>query len=582
MEIVTAQCTSELIYSFELSRKLNALREEESFCDVTLVVSGGEFRAHKTVLAASSPYFSSLFANTDRRKKIVNIEVLQASVMEDVLTYLYTGRVKISESNVQELVASASYLDIAELKESGSKFLEERLCIYNSLSSFTLAEASNLPELKEASRDMILKNFSLVSKTEEFLRLSAAQLESWLSNDSLENIKSEREVYAEALLRWYNFDEKNRGADFSKLFEHIPLASLPSVFLSTNVLQEEVVKKKINAQQCIDLVVKAAKRQTMVSDGHLPLKKPRKCLQTHADCIVVTGGFKESGERITSTKCFVPYENKWYDVSPMTTARTAHGMVTCQGFIFAIGSSSGPDVASVERYDPRINSWASVAPLSHRSLLGGIASLNGFLYVIGGKEDGCKCVNASVQRYNPTTNMWQLIAPLNVPRFSICTVADGDFLYAIGGADSTEWTKTVERYDSGSDTWEEITSMNERKFCPIGTLAHDKIFIVGSSRHNNSEITCSNNCEVYDPPTEQWQCIASTDVLSFTKIAWADGKLFLCGGYDGNDQTQRRKVKSYSLVDDRWVDELQLPFDVTMFGCCTAQIPRNALVQEIK
>ena len=287
----------ELLYSFELSRKLNALRMEKNLCDVTLVVNGGEFRAHKSVLVASSPYFSSLFANTDRRRKILSIEGLQASVMEDVLTYLYTGSVKISESNVQELVASASYLDIAELKELGSKFLEERLCIYNSLSSFTLAEASNLPELKEASRDMILKNFSLVSKTEEFLRLSAAQLESWLSNDSLENINSEREVYAEALLRWYNFDEKNRGADFSKLFEHIPLASLPSVFLSTNVLQEEVVKKKINAQQCIDLVVKAAKRQTMVSDGHLPLKKPRKCLQTHADCIVDTGGFKESGEQ---------------------------------------------------------------------------------------------------------------------------------------------------------------------------------------------------------------------------------------------------------------------------------------------
>ena len=41
---------------------LESLKVSGALCDVILVVAGQEFKAHKVILAASSPYFKAMFA----------------------------------------------------------------------------------------------------------------------------------------------------------------------------------------------------------------------------------------------------------------------------------------------------------------------------------------------------------------------------------------------------------------------------------------------------------------------------------------------------------------------------------------
>ena len=41
--------------------KLNQQRLSNQFCDITLLIEGEEYRAHKAVLAACSEYFNELF-----------------------------------------------------------------------------------------------------------------------------------------------------------------------------------------------------------------------------------------------------------------------------------------------------------------------------------------------------------------------------------------------------------------------------------------------------------------------------------------------------------------------------------------
>lgn len=48
-------------HSQTMLEKLNRQRLNNQFCDITLLIEGEEFRAHKAVLAACSDYFHELF-----------------------------------------------------------------------------------------------------------------------------------------------------------------------------------------------------------------------------------------------------------------------------------------------------------------------------------------------------------------------------------------------------------------------------------------------------------------------------------------------------------------------------------------
>lgn len=59
-------------YRQELTERFDTLRRNDSFCDVTIAVKGEEFKAHKDILAASSPFFRSLL-ESGMRERVTNI-----------------------------------------------------------------------------------------------------------------------------------------------------------------------------------------------------------------------------------------------------------------------------------------------------------------------------------------------------------------------------------------------------------------------------------------------------------------------------------------------------------------------------
>ena len=93
-------------YEENLYKRMDDFRRQEILCDTILQVDGQEFPAHKNVLAACSEYFLGLFTSDMKEKHQleVKLEGFRAFVMNDLLHYIYTGEVEITDENVKELV----------------------------------------------------------------------------------------------------------------------------------------------------------------------------------------------------------------------------------------------------------------------------------------------------------------------------------------------------------------------------------------------------------------------------------------------------------------------------------------------
>ena len=70
------------------------------------------FKAYRNVLSAASPFFCKLFQSDmkENREGIVRFEEISSVVMEDVLEFICTGSVEITQENSRNLIAAANYL----------------------------------------------------------------------------------------------------------------------------------------------------------------------------------------------------------------------------------------------------------------------------------------------------------------------------------------------------------------------------------------------------------------------------------------------------------------------------------------
>ena len=108
-------------------------------CDVILVVKDGkEFKAHGQVLSEASPFFGKLL-NTDMKESkegIIRLEMFSESVIRNTLEFVYTSHVPIlTEDNVRDLIVTADYLLLQNLKSLTEGFLLQKLDTSNCFST---------------------------------------------------------------------------------------------------------------------------------------------------------------------------------------------------------------------------------------------------------------------------------------------------------------------------------------------------------------------------------------------------------------------------------------------------------------
>lgn len=77
-----------------LAGSFASLLESQVLSDITFVVQGFHFKAHRAILATRSEYFDAMFSGGFMESKKDEFEVLDVSseVFENLLIYIYTNQ----------------------------------------------------------------------------------------------------------------------------------------------------------------------------------------------------------------------------------------------------------------------------------------------------------------------------------------------------------------------------------------------------------------------------------------------------------------------------------------------------------
>ncbi|XP_058864859.1 zinc finger and BTB domain-containing protein 22-like [Acipenser ruthenus] len=107
-----------------LLESLNQQRLEGQLCDLSIQVQGQEFRAHRCVLAASSPYFHDqvLLKNVS---SVVLPSVMDPLAFESVLGSAYTGRLSMLTDEIVNYLTVGSVLQMWHVVDKCSELLRE-------------------------------------------------------------------------------------------------------------------------------------------------------------------------------------------------------------------------------------------------------------------------------------------------------------------------------------------------------------------------------------------------------------------------------------------------------------------------
>ena len=554
-------------FCVEIMKRLDIQRKKGQFCDVVLEVCNGEdqarFNAHRVVLSAASPFFYSALNSDMKESKegLIRLEDTSKIAIEQLLDYLYTGHVDVTEHNAFDLLKIADFLVIPSLKEVSSKVIIQTLSSSNCLMVYYLAVNYRCIELQEKARDFIYANFTRVVEHEDFLNLTVSEVEEWISSDEIK-VRGEEDVF-QAIVKWADQNGDGEREKFLKLFRHVR-----PIYLSRNYVLNDILPHALvtNDKACTDFVLDAVKDVSSGSEECFFAQAPRNCLKTTEDCLVVSGD--------TKTLCYVPYENKWYQMADKAGG-SFHSASAYHGKVY-INHGTGVDYA-IERFDPAANSWSPLmsysGEMSHFSAA--VVYFQGSLYVIGGRKRGevANCVH----KYNADTNLWQEVAPMNVSRSSLRAVADKDNIYAIGGkVDNQNLLDVVERFDSKMNSWCRVASMLEKKSLPCVAILNARVFLFGGFTSFSPPHVCSS-IEMYDPTSNLWTAIqgisAPTCFFSATSFK---GSVYVIGR-----QTQESSVSLSLLIYDveknEWKHCASVPPISVPMSLAPLRIPRDIL-----
>jgi len=533
---------------------MQEMRLAGQLCDVVLIGGTVEIPAHKVVLASTSEYFHLMFTNNfeEAKNTIIPIMDLKPEILDLLVEYCYTGKILITEDNLENLFAASMMLQFCEITDACYKILKNKLKPDNCLGFKAFAEAYGHTDLVSYCNSYISKKFLEVVKQEEFLELNLEQLLDLISSDKIA-LENEDPVF-ESIMLWINNDRDSRSRHFPDIMKHVRFTFCSSDYFIRKGQNDSLITEFINKQEFVCRLRKMLLKEESAQSLKSLCNKPR---QYHPNAIVVIGGRSNSNKCPNSVKCYFFKEKQWSIIGDIPDSRVSSGAAVVGDKVFVVGGWKNEDIlSSVFMYDSSFDTWTSSVPCLQSGRSGhGVAVLTNRIYAVGGiNMEGNELDTAEVLdvAMGGRTQAWRNIANMNTRRRGVAIGVLNGKLLAVGGHDGKRCLSSVESYDPETDTWSPVADMTVPRYGAGVAVLNGFLYCVGGRSSRVEKIV-----EKYNPDTNSWSLVTKMNhSRTYAGVVTYKGCLYVIGGYCGKSLTS---IEMYDPRKDTWIIAGKMP-----------------------
>ncbi|XP_010527659.1 PREDICTED: ARMADILLO BTB ARABIDOPSIS PROTEIN 1 [Tarenaya hassleriana] len=145
---------------------------DPTLSDITFLIDGRQFYAHKICLVASSDTFRAMFDGLYKEKDAQNVEIpnIRWEVFDLMMRFIYTGAVNITKDIAQDLLRAADQYLLQGLKRLCEYTIAQDISVDNITLMYELADAYNASTLRQSCMLFVLEHFNKLSTKQWFLK----------------------------------------------------------------------------------------------------------------------------------------------------------------------------------------------------------------------------------------------------------------------------------------------------------------------------------------------------------------------------------------------------------------------------
>ncbi|KAM4701881.1 kelch-like protein 34 [Discoglossus pictus] len=556
------------------------LRAHGHLCDVSLVVDGQEFPAHKSLLACSSDYFRAMFKDYTRESQstVIHLKVVTATGLHNILDFIYTSWLSLSINTLEDTLEAARYLQVLEALPLCTRFMINSCDLDNCCFFANVALKYYLSDALIETEKYLIKNLwkllQLDINQTELLELNFKSMLSILKSDDVPRVNEKCMVHL--VLKWLQYD-RNRIGNAKILFENLRFALLPLDTLRKLYTQSEVpltasiksmIIKAIDYHSC-------PTRQPLWQDKFSTLRNLK-------GWIMLVGG-TASGQFVDDVLAFDVYNHKWRSVTHLQLKVQNHGVCVIGNFLYVLGGETPESLNDdpkntsmtvtniVYRYDPRFDQWMQVTGMLEKRAQFSCCVVENYIFAIGGRNNQ-QSISSTVEVYDISRDTWIKSTELPCKLYGQASTVHNNIIYISGGkiAGQVNSSKDVYCFNKLEGQWKKQAPMSIARFGHQMATVKDAIFTFLGIYEPFSDI------EKYDPLHNQWTRLRP---LVFDRFCYGlvvvEQTVILIGGkkWQDSQEVATQNIVGYDAENDCWEEICTIAFPFCGLQCAILNLP---------